>query len=192
MNFYLLMRSKKLLNYKKSKSLPYSRQFLDKSDFQAVNEVLKSDFLTQGKKVEIFEKLLKNKVGAKYASAVNSATSALHLACLAVGLKKNDVLWTVPNTFVASANCGLYCGAKIDFVDIELNYYNIDTEKLEKKLQNTSKINLPKVLVVVHLAGQPANLEKISYLKKKYKFKVIEDASHALGATRKNKKNWEL
>lgn len=188
MNFYLLMRSKKLLNYKKSKSLPYSRQFLDKSDFQAVNEVLKSDFLTQGKKVEIFEKLLKNKVGAKYASAVNSATSALHLACLAVGLKKNDVLWTVPNTFVASANCGLYCGAKIDFVDIELNYYNIDTEKLEKKLQNTSKINLPKVLVVVHLAGQPANLEKISYLKKKYKFKVIEDASHALGATRKNKK----
>ena len=178
------MKSKKLSKNTTSRILPYSRQYLDKADIKSVYNVLKSDYLTQGNQVNKFEELLKKKVGAKFAIAVNSATSALHLACIALDLKKGDSLWTVPNTFVASANCGLYCGSAVDFVDIDPDTFNIDVSELEKKLKKTPKKKLPKVLVVVHLAGQPAQVEKIHALKKKYNFKIIEDASHALGASR--------
>lgn len=182
------MKLKKLSKKITNNILPYSKQYLDREDFKSVIKVLKSDYLTQGNQVGKFEKLLNKEVGSNYAVAVNSATSALHIACLAIGLKKGDVLWTVPNTFVASANCGLYCGASIDFVDINYNNFNIDVSLLEEKLKKTNKKKLPKILVVVHLAGQPAFMEKIFNLKKKYRFKIIEDASHALGASRNNLK----
>ena len=122
----------------KSRILPYSRQYLDKEDIKSVCNVLKSDYLTQGNQVNKFEKLLQKKVGAKFAIAVNSATSALHIACIALDLQKGDALWTVPNTFVASANCGLYCGSTLDFVDIDPDTFNIDVSQLEKKLKNNN------------------------------------------------------
>ena len=168
---------------------PYSRQDINSKDIKAVLKVLKSDFLTQGPIVPKFEKAVAKKVGSKYAVATNSATSALHIACMALGLKKGEILWTVSNTFVASANCGRYCGAKIDFVDIDPKTYNICTLDLKKKLIFAKKKKiLPKILVVVHFAGQPAEIEKIKNLSKIYKFKIIEDASHAFGAHRDN--NW--
>ena len=160
----------------------YSKQSISKDDIKTVVKILKSNYLTQGPNVDLFEQKIKNFVKAKYAVAVNSATSGLHLACLALDLKKNDYLWTVPNSFVASANCGLYCGASIDFVDINNETWNIDPNLLEKKLKKTKKNKLPKILVVVHFAGEPAELEKIFFLSKKYKFRIIEDASHALGS----------
>ena len=146
--------------------------------------MLNSDLITQGPIVNKFEDSVSRYVKARYACATNSATSALHIACLSLNLKRNDELWTVPNSFVASSNCGLYCGAKIDFVDINKEHFNIDLKELEKKL----KKKVPKVLVTVHLGGQPCEQEKIWKLAKKYKFKIIEDASHALGASRKNEK----
>ena len=163
--------------------IPYSRQYLFPKDIKQVVKVLKSDFLTQGPQVEKFEKKIAKNCNIKYAVALNSATSGLHLTCLALGLKKNDYLWTVPITFIASANCGLYCGAKIDLVDIDKETFNIDVNKLEKKLIYAKKYNrLPKILVPVHFGGNPCNLEKIYLLAKKYKFKIVEDASHAFGS----------
>lgn len=162
--------------------IPYGKQEITQKDIDAVVDVLKSDFLTQGPKVPAFEKSLTDFTGAKHALAVNSATSALHIACLALDLGKGDILWTTPVTFVASANCGLYCGAEIDFVDINADTYNLCPLKLAEKLANAKAENkLPKVLVAVHLCGQPCDMKAISQLAKKYGFKVIEDASHAIG-----------
>lgn len=163
------------------KIYPYSKQKIFNDDVKLLNKILKSDFLTQGPVVKEFEKKIAKYVNAKYSIATNSATSALHIACMSLGLKHNDELWTVPTSFVASANCGLYCGAKIDFVDINKDHFNIDIKKLEEKL----KKKVPKILVTVHLGGQPPEQEKIWSLAKKYKFFIIEDASHSLGATRK-------
>jgi UDP-4-amino-4,6-dideoxy-N-acetyl-beta-L-altrosamine transaminase len=162
--------------------IPYGKQDIDQQDIDSVLEVLKSDFLTQGPKVPEFEKALTEHTGANYALAMNSATSALHVACLALGLGEGDWLWTSPVTFVASANCGLYCGAKVDFVDIDPATYNMCPKKLEQKLV-AAKANgtLPKVVVPVHLCGQPCDMKAISTLAKEYGFKVIEDASHAIG-----------
>jgi UDP-4-amino-4,6-dideoxy-N-acetyl-beta-L-altrosamine transaminase len=165
-----------------SKVIPYGRQEITQQDIDGVVEVLQSDFLTQGPKVPEFEQALMNNTGAQYALAVNSATSALHIACLALGLGEGDWLWTSPITFVASANCGLYCGAKVDFVDIDPNTYNMCPVKLEQKLvEAKAKGTLPKVVVPVHLCGQPCDMKAIGKLAKEYGFKVIEDASHAIG-----------
>ena len=154
--------------------IPYSRQFIDNSDIRTVVKVLKSDFLTQGPNVSIFEKNISKFVGSKYAVAVSSASAGLHLCCMALGLKKNDILWTTPNTFVASASCGLHCGAKINFVDIDIKTNNISIEKLEEKLKKAKKYkNLPKILVPVHFSGQPTFQDKIFELSKKYKFKIF-------------------
>ncbi len=162
--------------------IPYGKQEITQQDIDAVIEVLKSDFLTQGPQVPAFEKSLTDHTGAKHALAVNSATSALHIACLALGLNKGDFLWTTPITFVASANCGLYCGAKVDFVDIDASTYNLCPIKLEKKLVEAKvQGKLPKVLVAVHLCGQPCDMQAIHKLAIEYNFKVIEDASHAIG-----------
>lgn len=162
--------------------IPYGKQDIQQSDIDALVEVLTSDFLTQGPKVPAFESAVAQKVGAKHALAVNSATSALHIACLALGLGEGDWLWTTPVTFVASANCGLYCGAQVDFVDIDPDTYNISVDALREKLQKAAKENcLPKVLVVVHLCGQPCEMQVIKALADKYGVKVIEDASHAIG-----------
>jgi len=162
--------------------IPYGRQDISQSDIDAVTKVLSSDYLTQGPVIGKFESALATNVGATYAVAVNSATSALHLACLALGLRKGDYLWTTPITFVASANCGLYCGAKVDFVDIDPDTYNISIEALSVKLIEAEKLGLlPKVLIPVHLAGQPCDMIAIHKLSKQYGFKIIEDASHAIG-----------
>ena len=162
--------------------IPYGRQDINKEDIKEVVDVLKSDFLTQGPKVPEFENIVKDYVGANYSIAVNSATSALHIACLSLGLGKGDILWTSPNTFVASANCGIYCGAKVDFVDICQKTYNICPKELEKKLVEAKKNNcLPKIVVIVHFAGQSCDMNRIYQLSKDYKFKIIEDASHAIG-----------
>ena len=163
--------------------IPYSRQNIDKKDIQSVERILKSNFLTQGPTVNFFESRIKKACRAKFASAVNSATSALHLACLSLGLKKNQYLWTSPISFVASSNCGLYCGAKVDFVDIDIRTFNIDISKLKSKLLVAKKNNkIPKVLVVVHIAGTSADMFQIKKLSNKYGFKIIEDASHCVGA----------
>jgi UDP-4-amino-4,6-dideoxy-N-acetyl-beta-L-altrosamine transaminase len=163
--------------------IPYGRQDITEADIDAVVNVLRSDFLTQGPVVPNFERVLARHVNVKHAVAVNSATSALHIACLALGLKAGDWLWTSPITFVASANCGLYCGAQVDFVDIDPLTYNLCPDALEVKLVEAEKVGkLPKVLVVVHLCGQPCNLMRIHALSMKYGFSVIEDASHAIGS----------
>ncbi|MDY6510370.1 UDP-4-amino-4,6-dideoxy-N-acetyl-beta-L-altrosamine transaminase [Acinetobacter faecalis] len=162
--------------------IPYGKQNINQQDIDAVLQVLQSDFLTQGPQVPLFEKTVAEHVGADYALAVNSATSALHIACLALGLQKGDVLWTSPITFVASANCALYCGADIDFVDIDPKTYNLSISTLEKKLVQAKLENkLPKIIVPVHLCGQPCDMEKIYALSKEYGFHIIEDASHAIG-----------
>jgi UDP-4-amino-4,6-dideoxy-N-acetyl-beta-L-altrosamine transaminase len=162
--------------------IPYGKQDLTQQDIDAVVDVLKSDFLTQGPKVPEFEKVLSDYTGAQHALVVNSATSALHIACMALGLGEGDYLWTTPVTFVASANCGLYCGAKVDFVDIDPATYNISIDALTLKLESAkSKGVLPKVLVAVHLCGQSCDMAAIHHLALKYGFKVIEDASHAIG-----------
>jgi UDP-4-amino-4,6-dideoxy-N-acetyl-beta-L-altrosamine transaminase len=167
--------------------IPYGKQEITQADIDAVVEVLKSDFLTQGPMVPKFEQAVASHVGAKHALAANSATSALHIACLALGLGKGDVLWTSPVTFVASANCGLYCGAEVDFVDIEPQTYNLCPNALKAKLEQAKKDNrLPKVVVAVHLCGQPCNMEAIAALAQEYDFKVIEDASHAIGGKYKD------
>lgn len=163
--------------------IPYGRQNINQQDIDAVIEVLRSDWLTQGPAIERFEQAVADYCGVKYAVAVSSATAALHIACLALGLGAGDILWTSPNTFVASANCGLYCGAEVDFVDIDPHTYNLSIEALEQKLIQTEKTGkLPKVLVPVHLAGQSCQMDKIAALSAKYGFAVLEDASHAIGA----------
>jgi UDP-4-amino-4,6-dideoxy-N-acetyl-beta-L-altrosamine transaminase len=165
-----------------SNYIPYGHQNITQSDIDAVIQTLKSDWLTQGPAIERFEKCVAEACGAKYAVAVCNATGALHLACLAAGLGPSDELWTSPNTFVASANCGLYCGARPDFVDIELKTYNMDVQALEQKLEQASKNKkLPKVVVPVHFAGQSCDMKAIAKLKERYDFIVIEDASHAVG-----------
>jgi len=167
--------------------IPYGHQDIKQSDIDAVLEVLRSEYLTQGPVVPLFEKQVAQHVGSKFALAVNSATSALHIACLALELGPNDWLWTSPITFVASANCGLYCGAKVDFVDIDPHTYNLCPLALEDKLINAQKVGLlPKVLVAVHLCGQPSDMESIYNLSIKYGFKIIEDASHAIGGKYKD------
>jgi len=166
------------------KIIPYSRQNIDYRDINSVQKVLKSDYLTTGPKIKNFEKLINKYCKCKYSVAVNSATSALHIACLSLNLNKNDFLWTSPISFVASANCGLYCGAKIDFVEIDLKTFNLSVQKLEQKLILAKKNNrLPKILVVVHLGGLSCNMHEIYKLSKKFGFKIIEDASHALGGS---------
>lgn len=162
--------------------IPYGKQDITQADIDAVVGVLKSDFLTQGPQVPAFERALMDVTGTHYALAVNSATSALHIACLALGLGEGDSLWTTPITFVASANCGLYCGAKVDFVDIDPTTYNLCPKALEQKLIVAKNLGtLPKVLVAVHLCGQPCDMKAIHALSKEYGFKIIEDASHAIG-----------
>ena len=162
--------------------IPYGRQDISQEDIGAVVEVLKSDFLTQGPMVPRFEQAVATHVGAKHALAVNSATSALHIACLALGLGTGDWLWTTPVTFVASANCGLYCGAQVDFVDIDPRTYNLCPVALAAKLQQAEREGrLPKVVVAVHLCGQPCDMQAIHALSVRYGFRVIEDASHAIG-----------
>ena len=164
----------------------YGKQSIDENDIDAVVEVLKSDFLTQGPAIEKFDKCVAEYCGAKYAVAVTSATAALHISCLSAGLGKDDILWTSPITFTASANCGRYCGADVDFVDIDPSTYNMSIAELEKKLQ-AAEIK-PRVVVPVHLAGQSCEMDKIYKLSQKYGFKVIEDASHAIGADYKETK----
>ncbi len=162
--------------------IPYGRQNINQQDIDSVVEVLRSNWLTQGPAIERFEQAAADYCGAKYAVAVSSATAALHIACLADGLEPGNVLWTSPNTFVASANCGLYCGADADFVDIDPNSYNMSVAQLERKLDWAEKQGcLPKVVIPVHLAGQSCEMDRIAALAKQYGFKVIEDASHAIG-----------
>ena len=167
--------------------IPYGRQTISENDIDAVVKVLRSDFLTQGPKVPEFESALCGITGARHAIAMNSATSALHAACLALGVGPNDRLWTSPNTFVASANCGVYCGAAVDFIDIDPETFNLSVNHLEKKLA-VAAINdtLPKVVIPVHFGGNPCAMARIKELSKTYKFRIIEDASHAIGATQDN------
>lgn len=163
--------------------IPYGRQHIDQTDIDAVSAVLKSDFLTQGPAVPAFEQAVAQAVGASYAVAMNSATSALHVACLALGLGEGDALWTTPNTFVASSNCALYCGASVDFVDIDANSLNISIDVLANKLVEAEKTGkLPKVVVAVDFAGRPCDWPALRRLADQYVFFLIDDASHAIGA----------
>ena len=161
----------------------YGKQSISETDIKAVEEVLRSDFLTQGPAIEQFERTAANYCGAKYAVAVCNATAALHIACLSAGLDTGELLWTSPITFVASANCGRYCGADVDFVDIDEKTYNMSAAALEEKLRRARRDNkLPKVVIPVHLAGQSCDMARIKELSEEYDFTVIEDASHAVGA----------
>lgn len=167
--------------------IPYGRQDISDDDIQAVVDVLRSDYLTQGPVVPAFEKRVAEYCGAKYGVAANSATSALHIACLALGVGPNDAVWTSPITFVASANCALYCGAQVDFVDIDPRTYNMSVERLAEKLVQAERFGkLPKVVIPVHLSGQPCDMARIRELSYKYGFKIIEDASHAIGGKYRN------
>lgn len=169
-------------------AIPYARQDINQADIDAVVAVLRSEFLTQGPAVPAFEKAVADFCGAQYAVAVNSATSALHIACLALGVGKGDSVWTTPITFVASANCALYCGAQIDFVDIDPRTYNMSVDRLAEKLALAEKTGkLPKVVIPVHLCGQPCDMAGIHALSQHYGFKIIEDASHAIGGKYKGK-----
>ena len=163
--------------------IPYGRQSITQTDIAAVVEVLQSDWITQGPMIPAFEQAVATICGVNHGVAVNSATSALHVACLALGLGPGCRLWTVPNTFVASANCGRYCGAEVDFVDIDPQTYNLSVPALEKKLAIArEKGNLPQVLIPVHFAGQSCDMDAIYSLSQQYNFRIIEDASHAVGA----------
>lgn len=165
-----------------NKLIPYGHQSISEQDIQSVIDVLRSDWLTQGPAIDQFEKAVADYCGTKYAVAVNSATSALHIACIAAGLGPGDWLWTSPNTFVASANCGPYCGADVDFVDIDPLTYNLNTNILEEKLREAEqKGRLPKIVIPVHFAGQSCEMTKIYELAKRYGITIIEDASHAIG-----------
>ncbi|KZN47168.1 UDP-4-amino-4,6-dideoxy-N-acetyl-beta-L-altrosamine transaminase [Pseudoalteromonas luteoviolacea] len=167
--------------------IPYGKQAISQSDIDAVIEVLNSPWLTQGPKVPEFESSVSRYCHAYYATAVNSATSALHIACLALNVGHNDIVWTSPNSFVASANCALYCGAKIDFVDIDSNTGNMCVHALESKLITARENNaLPKVVIPVHFAGQPCDMDALHKLSIEYNFKIIEDASHAIGGQYKS------
>lgn len=163
--------------------IPYGKQEVTQPDIDSIVEVLNSDFLTQGPAVPLFEKVVADYTTAKHTVAVNSATSALHIACLSLGLGKGSRLWTSPITFVASSNAALYCGSQVDFVDVDPSTYNMDLNALEEKLINAEKNGqLPDVVVPVHFSGQPCDMRAVHALAKKYGFKVIEDASHAIGA----------
>jgi UDP-4-amino-4,6-dideoxy-N-acetyl-beta-L-altrosamine transaminase len=167
--------------------IPYGRQDITQADLDAVLAVLRSDFLTQGPAVPRFEQEVARRVGARHAVAVNSATSALHLACLALGLGPGDWLWTSPITFVASANCGLYCGASVNFVDIDPRTYTMCPQALRRKLEVAEREGrLPKVVVPVHLCGQPCDMAAIHALSQRYGFRIVEDASHAIGGAYKS------
>ncbi|MBU0620453.1 MAG: UDP-4-amino-4,6-dideoxy-N-acetyl-beta-L-altrosamine transaminase [Gammaproteobacteria bacterium] len=167
--------------------IPYGRQNISEADIQAVVDVLRSDYLTQGPAVPDFEKAVAEYCGASHAVAVNSATSALHIACLALGVGKGDVVWTSPVTFVASANCALYCGAEVDFVDIDPRTCNLSVDRLQEKLaQAEVSGHLPKAVIPVHLCGQPCDMAAIHALSLRYGFKIIEDASHAIGGKYRN------
>lgn len=167
-----------------SRLIPYGKQDLSESDIQAVVQTLKSDWLTQGPAIESFERAVAAYCGATYAVAVSNATAALHIACLAAGLGEGDSLWTSPNSFVASANCGLYCGAQVDFVDIDPRTYNLSAKVLEEKLIEAERLGkLPKVIIPVHFSGQSCEMDRISALAKKYNITLIEDASHAIGGS---------
>ncbi len=169
--------------------IPYGRQEITEDDIKSVVEVLKSDFLTQGQVVPEFEKKICEYTRAKYSIAVNSATSALHLACLALGVGPGDAVWTSPVTFVASSNCALYCGAKVDFIDINPSTFNICVDNLKQKLEQAKNENtLPKVIIPVHLTGQSCDMKEIHRLSKEYGFQIIEDASHAIGGDYRGKK----
>lgn len=162
--------------------IPYGRQDIDQADVDAVVAVLRSDFLTQGPLVPAFEKAVGDYCGARFAVAANSATSALHIACLALGVTKGDLVWTSPITFVASANCALYCGARVDFVDIDPRTYNMSVPALAEKLRQAKAAgHLPKVVIPVHLAGQSCDMAGIHALSREFGFRIIEDASHAIG-----------
>ena len=168
-------------------TIPYGRQDITQADINAVVAVLKSDFLTQGPMVPKFEQAVAKHCNARHALAVNSATSALHIACMALGLGPGDWLWTSPVTFVASANCALYCGAQVDFVDIDPRTYNLCPQELAAKLEQAKKQGrLPKIVVPVHLCGQPCDMQAIHALSKEYGFKIIEDASHGVGGRYQN------
>jgi UDP-4-amino-4,6-dideoxy-N-acetyl-beta-L-altrosamine transaminase len=168
-------------------TIPYGRQDITQADIDAVVAVLQSDFLTQGPMVPKFERAVADYCGVAHALAVNSATSALHIACLALGVGPGDWLWTTPVTFVASANCALYCGAQVDFVDIDPATYNLCPNALERKLEQAERDGkLPKVVVPVHLCGQPCDMQAIAALSRRYGFKVVEDASHAIGGGYRN------
>jgi len=164
--------------------IPYGRQDINQADIDAVVNVLRSDFLTQGPVVPTFESAVASRCGVRHAVAVNSATSALHIACLALGVGNGDIVWTSPITFVASANCARYCGADVDFVDIDPLTYNMSVECLRAKLEAAQKIGkLPKVVIPVHLCGQSCDMAAIHALGQQYGFKIIEDASHSIGGT---------
>jgi UDP-4-amino-4,6-dideoxy-N-acetyl-beta-L-altrosamine transaminase len=163
--------------------IPYARQDIDDADIEAVVKVLRGDWITQGPTVPAFEKAVAGKCGAQHAVAVNSATSALHIACLALNVGSGDVVWTTPNTFVASANCALYCGASVDFVDIDPLTWCMSSEALRDKLAHARKHQrrLPKIVIPVHFGGQSCDMAAIAGLSAEYGFRVIEDASHAMG-----------
>lgn len=168
--------------------IPYGRQDISESDIQAVVDVLRSEYIAQGPVVHNFEKSVSDYCGAQHAIAVNSATSALHIACMSLDVGSGDIVWTSPITFVASANCALYCGARIDFVDIDPTSCNISVTALEEKLIIAERENcLPKVLIPVHFAGQSCDMQSINKLAKCYGFKIIEDASHAIGGKYQDK-----
>ena len=170
-------------------TIPYGKHKIDSKDLKFVQKSLKSELITQGPLVKKFEINLKNKVKSKYCVAVNSATSALHISCLALNINKKSLVWTVPNTFVSTSNSALFCGAKIDFVDIDNKSFNISLVELKKKLERSKKIKrLPSLLIVVHLAGNPTLAKEIKKLSQIYNFKILEDASHSLGANYYSKK----
>ncbi len=163
--------------------IPYGRQDINRQDIDAVIDVLKSDFITQGPMIPRFERRIADYCRAQHGVAVANGTAALHIACIALGLGPGDWLWTSPNTFVASANCGLYCGARVDFVDIDPVTYNMSAESLEEKLRDAERQGcLPKVVIPVHFAGQSCDMRAIRGLADRYGFYIIEDASHAVGA----------
>tara|TARA_B100001564_G_scaffold312748_1_gene285821 strand:+ start:1069 stop:2226 length:1158 start_codon:yes stop_codon:yes gene_type:complete len=169
--------------------IPYGKQNIIDQDIDAVIKILKSDYLTQGPTTPIFENNLQEYTNAKYAVAVTNATSALHIACLSLGLGQGDILWTSPISFVASANCAIYCGADVDFVDIDPISYNLCPTALEDKLISANKKGkLPKIVVPVHLSGQSCEMKRIKELSDQYGFKIIEDASHAIGGEYRGKK----
>ena len=169
-------------------TIPYGKQSISESDIESITRVLRSDYLTQGPTVPAFEKAVAKKSNSQYPVAVNSATSALHIACLVLGVGAGDAVWTSPNTFVATANCARYCGASVDFVDIDSRTWCMSTEKLRTKLEHhqAASLPLPKVVIPVHLSGQSCDMREISELGKKYGFHIIEDASHAIGGTFQN------
>ncbi|CAM3939621.1 UDP-4-amino-4,6-dideoxy-N-acetyl-beta-L-altrosamine transaminase [Pseudoalteromonas byunsanensis] len=168
--------------------IPYGKQNISQQDIDAVVDVLKSDWLTQGPKVPLFESAVAQYCKSQYAVATNSATSALHIACMALNVSEGDVVWTSPNSFIASANCARYCGASVDFVDIELETGNMCVDALKSKLADAQQHQrLPKVLIPVHFAGQSCDMKAIAQLAKQYGFKIIEDASHAVGGRYDNK-----